>query len=43
MGKIVKEKYPELDEVDQEVVRQHAIARAEPDTEGEGSCTPVGR
>jgi len=26
MGKIVKEKYPELDEDDQEAVRQHAIA-----------------
>lgn len=26
MGKIVKEKYPELDEHDQEAVRQHAIA-----------------
>ena len=26
MGKIVKEKYPELDEADQEAIRQHAIA-----------------
>lgn len=26
MGKIIKEKYPELDEQDQEAVRQHAIA-----------------
>ena len=26
MGKIVKEKYPGLDEEDQEAVRQHAIA-----------------
>lgn len=26
MGKIIKEKYPELDEEDQEVVRQHAVA-----------------
>ncbi|GGB11773.1 hypothetical protein GCM10011491_44600 [Brucella endophytica] len=26
MGKIVKEKYPELDDLDQEAVRQHAIA-----------------
>lgn len=26
MGKIVREKYPELDTVDQEAVRQHAIA-----------------
>jgi hypothetical protein len=26
MGKIVKEKYPELDEEDQEAVRQHAVA-----------------
>ncbi|MDF1638905.1 DEAD/DEAH box helicase [Alcanivorax jadensis] len=26
MGKIIKEKYPELDEADQEAVRQHAIA-----------------
>ena len=26
MGKIVKEKYPELDEADQEAVRQHAVS-----------------
>lgn len=26
MGKIIKDRYPELDEVDQEAVRQHAIA-----------------
>ncbi len=26
MGKIIKEKYPELDEADQEAVRQHAVA-----------------
>ena len=26
MGKIVKDKYPELDEADQEAVRQHAVA-----------------
>ena len=26
MGKIIKERYPELDEADQEAVRQHAIA-----------------
>lgn len=26
MGKIIKEKYPELDDQDQEAVRQHAIA-----------------
>src|SRR3546814_19316462 len=26
MGKIIKDKYPELDEQDQEAVRQHAIA-----------------
>jgi hypothetical protein len=26
MGKIVKDKYPELDEGDQEVIRQHAVA-----------------
>ena len=26
MGKIIKEKYPELDAEDQEAVRQHAIA-----------------
>ena len=26
MGKIIKDKYPELDEVDQEAVRQHAVA-----------------
>src|SRR6185312_14414006 len=26
MGKIIKDKYPELDEADQEAVRQHAVA-----------------
>ena len=26
MGKIVKDKYPELDEADREAVRQHAVA-----------------
>ena len=26
MGKIIKDKYPELDEEDQEAVRQHAVA-----------------
>ena len=26
MGKIIKDKYPELDEIDQEAVRQHAVA-----------------
>ena len=26
MGKIIKDKYPDLDEEDQEAVRQHAIA-----------------
>src|SRR3546814_14209866 len=26
LGKIIKDKYPELDEEDQETVRQHAIA-----------------
>src|SRR5690606_21171753 len=26
MGKIIKERYPELDEEDQEAIRQHAIA-----------------
>jgi hypothetical protein len=26
MGKIIKDKYPELDDEDQEAVRQHAIA-----------------
>ena len=26
MGKIIKDRYPELDEEDQEAVRQHAIA-----------------
>src|SRR3546814_17607542 len=26
LGKIIKDKYPELDEEDQEAVRQHAIA-----------------
>ncbi len=37
MGKIVKEKCPELDPADQEAVRQHADRRPEPDAEGEGN------
>ena len=37
MGKIVKDKYPELDEADQEAVRQHAVAALEPHREGEGN------
>ena len=38
MGKIIKEKYPELDDEDQEAVRQHAIAALNLDPESEGSC-----
>ncbi len=49
MGKIIKDKYPELDEEDQEAVRQHAIAalnltqkakevlNSNPELEGRGS------
>ncbi len=47
MGKIVKDKYPELDEEDQEAVRQHAIAalnltqKAQADrTRGDGEDEP---
>jgi hypothetical protein len=39
MGKIVKDKYPELDEEDQEAVRQHAIAALNLDPAGQaGTC-----
>ena len=37
MGKIIKDKYPELGEADQEAVRQHAIASVEPNAEGQGN------
>ena len=51
MGKIIKDKYPELDAEDQEAVRQHAIAAlnltqqakravTESDDEGEGDRSP---
>jgi hypothetical protein len=50
MGKIIKDKYPELDEEDQEAVRQHAVAAlnltqkakeiASGGTEGEGEKNP---
>src|SRR5271165_3700555 len=50
MGKIIKDKYPELDEEDQEAVRQHAVAAlnltqkakeiALRGTEGEGEKNP---
>jgi hypothetical protein len=30
VGKIIKDKYPELDEADQEAVRQHAVAALNP-------------
>src|SRR5690606_10414250 len=47
MGKIIKEKYPELDAEDQEAVRQHAIAALNLTqqakrlvTEGEGNGSP---
>lgn len=39
MGKIVKEKYPELDEHDQEAVRQHAIAALNLTQEGKRLAT----
>ncbi|MEM7600630.1 MAG: DEAD/DEAH box helicase, partial [Verrucomicrobiota bacterium] len=44
MGKIIKEKYPDLDEEDQEAVRQHAVAAlsliqtAKENLLGEGGC-----
>lgn len=48
MGKIIKDKYPELDEADQEAVRQHAIAAlnltqqaAKPTTEEEDGKPPA--
>ena len=37
MGKIIKDKYPELDEGDQEAVRQHAIAALNLTQKGQGS------
>jgi hypothetical protein len=48
MGKIIKDKYPDLDEGDQEVVRQHAIAalnitqQAKRIVLGEGDSEPSG-
>ena len=47
MGKIIREKYPELDEADQEAVRQHAIAamnftqQAKKAVVGDGSEAPA--
>lgn len=53
MGKIIKDKYPELDEEDQEAVRQHAIAalnltqkakeilNSNPELEGRGSTALI--
>lgn len=48
MGKIIKEKYPDLDEEDQEAVRQHAIAAlnvvqqaTKGAAEGEGDLPPA--
>ena len=38
MGKIIKDKYPELDEEDQEAVRQHAIAALNLTQTGQGGC-----
>jgi len=38
MGKIIKDKYPELDIEDQEAVRQHAIAGFESDSTGKEDC-----
>src|SRR5207253_3661421 len=46
MGKIIKDKYPELDEEDQEAVRQHAIAalsltqKAKEIASGDGEKSP---
>ncbi|MCJ8330403.1 MAG: DEAD/DEAH box helicase [Lentisphaeria bacterium] len=39
MGKIVKEKYPELDEGDQEAIRQHAIAALNLTQKAKGTIT----
>ncbi len=47
MGKIIKDKYPELDEEDQEAVRQHAVAalnllqKAKENIAGVGDDTPT--
>ena len=53
MGKIIKDKYPELDEEDQEAVRQHAVAalnltqkakevlNSNPELEGRGSTALI--
>jgi superfamily II DNA or RNA helicase len=53
MGKIIKDKYPQLDEEDQEAVRQHAIAalnltqkakevlNSDPELEGRGSTALI--
>ena len=38
MGKIIKDKYPELDEEDQEAVRQHAIAALNLTQQGQADC-----
>ena len=38
MGKIIKDKYPELDEEDQEAVRQHAVAALNLTQTGQGGC-----
>ena len=38
MGKIIKDRYPDLDEADQEAVRQHAIAALNFDPRGETDC-----
>ena len=52
MGKIIKDKYPELDEEDQEAVRQHAIAalnltqqakQLATEGEGQGEASPQHR
>jgi len=40
MGKIVKERYPELDEEDQEAVRQHAIAALNLTQQGKDEANP---
>ena len=37
MGKIIKDKYPDLDEEDQEAVRQHADCRAQPHATGQAN------
>jgi superfamily II DNA or RNA helicase len=41
MGKIVKERYPELDDEDQEAVRQHAIAALNLTQQGKDEANPV--